>query len=213
MMDDRKQEAIEVIHRYSQFWYNKGLDDGSVPPPVKDYPNTGDAKALYDRIAPLTRGEFPEAKVLQILLRCYHKQTDSHYALEKLKRLFEGDHIVEDDKKVCQMCGGSGWLRVCKCGSAKLSKHGAKCPQCKGAEEAPDMKPEYDFSKGKRGRVVPRRSGEERRKQSFFGVAFKDGWEEYSWNNEVGVYTLNTRLFSIDGSIWRTESRKKDRRN
>lgn len=157
-MTDRKQKAIDQIwehlRRFPDFkapeWYTKRK-----------------AEVLYDCIAPLIKGEFPEGLFAAKLHGFYYlcRAEDLSKAVERVlpsfKRLWEGQEAksvglrpdAQDDKNrqaseglariaarvkgTCQACGGSGEVPVPRKSPKQVSKYWQDCPQCNGTGRIP----------------------------------------------------------------------------
>lgn len=163
-MDDRKQEVIAAIDRYSKFWYSKGLDDEAGKPRVKDYPTINDAHLLYNRIAPLPEfREFPEEVAYAFLLRLYHHEIRTPLALVKFKRLWEGQ-----PKGTCPTCRGDKKIHG---GFSHGRPFVIDCPDCDGTAECQhknvvevkDDLPVRIYCDDCQQYLKDRRNGEERR--------------------------------------------------
>lgn len=161
-MTGRKKKAIEIIGRALQSWYSEGHLDGAARN-AECGPIYEIAEALYNRIAPLIRGEFPEdfpKQAAEIIKRwgnyaknlkdkktasaLFYLASNLRDWTDSLKRLWEGqpplegDNILEQEqpKGTCQTCGGSGmkWPHGNhQQCSCSTFSYSHRCPDCKGA--------------------------------------------------------------------------------
>lgn len=94
-MDGRKMEVIEILEMYLKNAYKNGTN-------ITSYIERPVALGLYDRLLPLMVREFPEKAVkdyLKDLVFDYKAEKTAgdpaiRYYTDKIKRLWEGDHIV-----------------------------------------------------------------------------------------------------------------------
>jgi len=140
-MVDQKQKAIDLIEAFLDNACENGRN-------VTSYIALPVAFDLYDRLALLR--EFPEEKFRETCASVMGR--DAWESIRPyFKRLWEGDHIVKVNKKICQKCGGSKYFYD--------GRGFPKCPQCGGTGEE-------------------RRSGEERR---VFKETFNGGRRNYDY--------------------------------
>lgn len=162
-MTDRKQEAIKTLAEGLREALTKGSH-------YESYHFANEAEALYDRLLPLIRGEFPgEERLRKILSSMMNKVSNSFrgsgYITSKDQERIISEIIADANKKPCQKCGGSGRIGNDnrRDGISTIS-----CSQCGGTVDCQHEKIVNWYSmKGvclncKRV-IYDRRNGEERR--------------------------------------------------
>ena len=125
-MDDRKQEAIEIIGKFLDTTHDCGR--------LQMQRFALSEEKLYDRLAPLMRGEFPDKALKDLLFDSASSTPEALFWA--IKCLIEGQ-----PKGTCQTCGGSGKNELAG-SSFVLDGFSDECSDCNGTGDQPATKEE-----------------------------------------------------------------------